>query len=461
MYRIRSLLLLWALITLAQGAEPAKDKASPQSPAPVSASVDLDAKARLMQKLDEIIIPRVHFENATLEQALEFLRKKSRELDKSSASAGSKGVNIILRLDDTPDTSSINLDVKDLKLSEAIRYVTELTQTKYRVAENSVLIVPISAEFETELHTRTFKVPPDFLSNRDPSYNSEAAPFDPFASADIKADSSLMPITARQTLESSGVTFPKGTGASFNCLTGQLIVTNTQPNLDLVEGFIEAIHREAPVNIALTLTVIEGPGELIRQAAAAAKPANAFKELTSLLAQAQKPGSNVRVISDAFLEARSGVRSTLATVQEHSPADVSPLGAGVIALAAPPKPRNNGLQLSIEPSTCADHSTIKAAINLTLSNPAPSLQQPASEPTPGAHQTPAAPLDDLPAIHLDTMPSSKTATQACSASAVLPACPRKRQTPSAPCFSPPNSARSKHSRHRSLSQHSTLPCPPA
>ncbi|MFC5454850.1 hypothetical protein [Prosthecobacter fluviatilis] len=400
MHRIRSILLLWAIITLAHGAEPAKDKASPQSPAPVSAPVGLDARARLMQKMDEIILPTVHFENTTLEQAIEFLRKQSRELDKSSAPSGSKGVNIILRLDDTPDTSPINLNVKNLQLSEAIRYVTELTQTKYRVEHNSVLIVPISAEFETELHTRTFKVPPDFLSNRDLSYNSKAAPFDPFTSADFKADSSLMPITARQTLESAGVHFSKGTSASFNCLTGHLTVTNTQPNLDLVEGFIDAIHREAPVNIALTVTVIEGPGELIRQAATAAKSTTAFKELSNLLAQAQKPGSNVRVISDAFLEAQSGVRSIVATVHEHTPAHVSPLGAGIIALSAPPKPRKNGLQLSIEPSTCEDRSTIKAAINLTLSTPASAPQKVASESTPGADHTPEVPLTDIPVIHL-------------------------------------------------------------
>jgi hypothetical protein len=357
-------------------------------------------KAPLKQKLDQIILPKVEFNGATLEQALEYLRTQSRKLDKSTS--GEKGVKIILRLDDTPITESITLNVQDLPLSEAIRYVTELTQTKYRVEENSVLIVPLLAEFETELHSRTFKVPPDFLSSCDSSYSSNAASKDPFAPDDPKAKASFNPLTARHALESAGVRFSKGASASFYRHTSQLTVTNTQPNLDLVEGLIDAVHRQAPVNVAFTLTVIEGPAELIRQAnATASVPADASKELTTLLAQAQKPGSNVRVISDAFLETKSGVRSTVATLHEHTPPQASPLGAVAPTISIPSKPRKNGLQLAIEPIVSTDGSTIKASLNLTLGASPPSTQQQAAESTPPGDLASASPSADVSNIHLN------------------------------------------------------------
>ncbi|MCV5333109.1 hypothetical protein OFD71_33040, partial [Escherichia coli] len=84
-----------AFTAFACGQESARETLQSQSPA--SAPVDLDGTARLIQKMNEIIIPSVHFENATLEQALDYLRKKSSELDKSPAPTGPKGIKLILR----------------------------------------------------------------------------------------------------------------------------------------------------------------------------------------------------------------------------------------------------------------------------------------------------------------------------------------------------------------------------
>jgi len=50
---------------------------------------------KIQRKLDEIIIPRIDFEEATIPQVIAFLQKRSKQLDPDG-----EGVNIILYLED-------------------------------------------------------------------------------------------------------------------------------------------------------------------------------------------------------------------------------------------------------------------------------------------------------------------------------------------------------------------------
>ncbi len=177
--------------------------------------------AFLTEKMNKIILPSVHFENATFEEAIEYLRVKSHDLDTFTDSSGTKGTNIILRNGDAPSNARITLDLKDVPLSEALRYVTELAQMKYKVEAHAVLIVPLS-ENASELHTRSFRVPRDFLNASGRRYK-----------------------TARHILEAAGITFPEGASAIYSPLTlTQLVVRNTQPNLDLVEAYVDSLSSQ-------------------------------------------------------------------------------------------------------------------------------------------------------------------------------------------------------------------------
>jgi hypothetical protein len=387
MYRICSLLLLLAFLTLAQGKDPAKDKA----PAPPPPPVDLDAKARLMQKMDEIIIS-VHFEDATLEQALEFLRKKSRELDKTSAPAGKKGVNIILRGPELPHESRINLDLKDVPFSEALRYVAELAQMVYRVEAQGVILADMHS-YQGETHTRTFKVPPDFFSVG--GGETSDAPADPFAPSAPKPNPSVGLIprkSTKQILEAAGITFPEGSSASYNPLTGLLKITNTQPNLDLVEAYCESCCFLSPKVIAFHLTILEAPGDLIRQINAdASKTADASKQLATLLDLAQKPDTSVHLAGSAFLETKSGIVATTEAVPEPRLS---------ISSSKEKDHQPTGLRLKLEPTVQADGQTIELSLDLALS---PSSSPGKDEPNlsaPSSDNTPPQPTADIPKIHL-------------------------------------------------------------
>lgn len=259
-----------------------------------------------------------------------------------------------------------------------------------------------------KLITRTFKVPSDFLSCEMPSANAPAAPADPFAAGAAPATTPApnttpppRPNTAKQTLEAQGITFPEGAGASFDPVTGLLTITNTSANLDLTEAFVETMRLQAPANVAFTLTVIEGPGELIREAdALASRSANAAPALSKLLDHAKKPGSGVHVVGDAFLETKSGTRATTEAVCEHSQVTEFNLDAKSRASIAK-EPRPVGLRLEIEPTVGADSSTIEITLSLTL-NAAPPVQRQVSVNDPLTGNAAEFPVTDTPGSQITT-----------------------------------------------------------
>ncbi len=97
------------------------------------------AEPKLQKKLDEIILPIVQFRNATIEEAVEYLRVKSCDFDKETVSPVFGGVSFVLNKDKAVKTS-ISLDLKDIPLGVALRYCVEAAGLKYRVDARAVMI---------------------------------------------------------------------------------------------------------------------------------------------------------------------------------------------------------------------------------------------------------------------------------------------------------------------------------
>lgn len=170
------------------------------------------------------------------------------------------------------------------------------------------------------LITRTFNVPRDFV-RFETSAEVQSAPDDPFATSappERKPGESVPLIkTARDHLEEAGLVFPGGASASFDPWSNTLTLINTQANQDLCEAYFEYAWINYPHHVTFVLTVLEGPGEIIRQANAAAAQEDAAKALVDLMQHAAKPQSQVRVVQDAFMESRPGMRVTTRSVKEH------------------------------------------------------------------------------------------------------------------------------------------------
>lgn len=112
-------------------------------------------------KVQKIIFPVVQFKDATIEQALEYIRMKSRDLDTISQPPVAKGVSIVLRSGGLTDT--ISLDLRDAPLIEVVRYCAERVGLQYRVEKHAVVL---AAKFE-EKPAPPAATPPPVLGTAD------------------------------------------------------------------------------------------------------------------------------------------------------------------------------------------------------------------------------------------------------------------------------------------------------
>ena len=121
-------------------AEAAKSRALDLSYMTSSAQTKAAASTDFIKtRLNEIIIPSVQFQGASVEEAIEYLRVKSRELSPDPAAPG---VSIIYRQGNPPSKAAISMDLKDVPLGEALRYVVDLASLKMIIQPYAVLIGP-------------------------------------------------------------------------------------------------------------------------------------------------------------------------------------------------------------------------------------------------------------------------------------------------------------------------------
>ena len=243
--------------------------------------IDTSGTARINQKLARIIIPKLEFKDATIREAVDFLKKKSADLDTSETEPSKRGVNIVLKLEnaggggvglppeiptapagipglpaapeaepaapvDLPVANAgeqrITVSLTNIPLIEALKYVTGLANLKFKVEPYAVSIVPQGTD-TTVLITKEFKVRPGFI-NRAAGGGGDAAAggLAPTAPADATRGGTSIAgrMDAKEFLIASGVTFPANGTATYIATSSKLVVRNTQENLDLIQALIEA-----------------------------------------------------------------------------------------------------------------------------------------------------------------------------------------------------------------------------
>ncbi|GAA5145881.1 hypothetical protein GCM10023213_38140 [Prosthecobacter algae] len=95
----------------------------------------------LLEKLDRIVLPHIQFRGATLEEVVEFLNVKAKEYDTAEPDETRKGVPFIVV--HSPGTENIlSLELKKVSLGEAVRYVSELAEMKFKVEPHAVIFIP-------------------------------------------------------------------------------------------------------------------------------------------------------------------------------------------------------------------------------------------------------------------------------------------------------------------------------
>ncbi len=230
--------------------------------------------ARLLEKMQSTIIPSIEFRQANIVDVITFLREASEEQDPQKI-----GVNIILKLDgpgasggafpaapmeapaapvdvfaapapeaaiETPaaapaaTTVPITLTLRRVTLLDAIRYVTDVANLKYRVEETAVIITPQGTV--DNVVTRLYPVQPNIIeitsTRAAPEEGTTRNEFVMMGTSGATMDRNT---DMKRFFEQQGVPFPTGTSIAYNQQISQLIVRNTPENLEILERIIQQL----------------------------------------------------------------------------------------------------------------------------------------------------------------------------------------------------------------------------
>ncbi len=214
---------------------------------------DVTGTARITQKLNTIIIPRVEFRDASVREAIDFLRQQAAANDSNPDEK--KGVDIVLRLAPlgqiapppipvepaqtssgnvvgappeaappgavttpavakpiiapavvpssaiSPADARITITLTQIPLGEALRYIASQAGLKVKVEPYAVSIIPIS-EQSNDLITKEYRVPPGFLNTS------------------VNIGTSALEMGAYKTGAAAGPAAPAGTGKDTEESTG-------------------------------------------------------------------------------------------------------------------------------------------------------------------------------------------------------------------------------------------------
>lgn len=162
---------------------------------------------KLRNKAREIILTKVKFSDTTLLQAVEYLQAKSIELDPEH-----KGLNLVIEKPDYEKGAQITLDLTNVPVSEALRYVASLSNREVRYEAMATVIAPMPAP--GDMVTRSYKLP---------------------------AGAAAKVANAKKWLFDQGVVFDGASSAALVAGGTQLVVKNTQTQQRVVEDLISTL----------------------------------------------------------------------------------------------------------------------------------------------------------------------------------------------------------------------------
>ena len=231
-------------------------------------------RADITRKLESIIVPSVNFDKLDITEVIDFLTKKSKELDPDH-----QGINFVLRLtSDTPPVPApttptgatppgtpapapaptttihraVSITLENVPLADILGYIVQQTNLQYSVEDYAVYLRPSIDEGET-LTVRTFLAPATFFSGSDLSVAPDSGGTNATSTTTPTTSAGDAPLTvtsvarnAQPELVSRGIRFPAGATATFLPGSSKLVVRDTPEQLDLIANLIENLSKETP-----------------------------------------------------------------------------------------------------------------------------------------------------------------------------------------------------------------------
>jgi len=211
----------------------------------------------LSRKLNAIRLPNVQFTDARLDEVVQFIVLRARELDTLETDPAYRGVSILIQAPDEYKGQLIDLSLRNVPISEVLRYAADQAGMRYELDQFAIRLVPLNS-VAGNLVTRFFKVPPDFIRSEG-SGQENAAELDPFAAPTETGGGGALKarLGAREYLEKQGIIFPDGSAASFSPTSSTLMVRNTQDAIDLVETMVDEARSAQPRQVQIRVTMLD------------------------------------------------------------------------------------------------------------------------------------------------------------------------------------------------------------
>ena len=206
--------------------------------------------SELQQKLNNLTISKIDFDEATLSSVITYINRESKILDTED----SLGINLVLRLDQTSegDLQRITMAMDDIPIGEAIKYICLATGLKYKVEEHAVIIGNESID---NFVSKEYKIKSDIINSlvsnlttaEDGGFEVDIESF--ISNSDELENRTISPTSAmiQAYFTIRGIPFPEGSSVAWNEETSTLLVRNTQSNQVLMEDLLREIDIEVPL----------------------------------------------------------------------------------------------------------------------------------------------------------------------------------------------------------------------
>ncbi len=203
---------------------------------------------QMLSRMDNIIFPQVEFDGAAVGVVLDWVSRRSVVFD-----AEKRGVVINKNLPAGSESLNVSLSLKNIPMSEVIRYICQQTNMKYRVDGDVVTIGPEI----NEMISRRFSAPSSLIgyvagesgdSGEAASADSESEDGATSKGADgnavvtVSKGAAVTEAQWKNYFEKRGVKFPQGSTVHYIKAAKMLTVYNTPENLNQLDVLLRQLE---------------------------------------------------------------------------------------------------------------------------------------------------------------------------------------------------------------------------
>lgn len=233
-----AMLGMLTLFGATKAAEP-KQAEAPVAPPVAAEDPQVDPTTGIIfKKLETMVIPVVKFENTSLEEAIDFVRAKSTELDTAEKDPEKKGVNFVIRKPRgggdaaDPGKARVTLNLKSVTMLTVLQEMAKQTKLRFSISESGVTFLPID-------HQDNFQIMPLPEPEQPKGKAAEAG------SKIILPSVELVDVTLKEAVASLNKM------AKENAKGGEVFPVMLDPKVDGTVRIPELRLRNVPLNIAL------------------------------------------------------------------------------------------------------------------------------------------------------------------------------------------------------------------